>query len=280
MPTQALGIFYPYYQDTWNLAFSQYLRLLYLKYAADGLNSDDKLPINNKENNNLGALIMINKPKKKKHSRHVSKTVEIAKAVLLVIIIGTVLRIFVVNPYRISGIEMQNGLYPGDFLLASKLSYKFEEPEVGDLVLIHHPLRIGEKLVSRIVAVAGQTVEISGKQVFVNGEPFHESATAQHSDYRVFPTAFSNRDYMAPQQVPPGHIFVLGDNRDQSEDSRNFGFVSKSNIIGKGLFVYFSWAPDPAAPKLKSPYILPALHLFFYNLYSFPSRVRWDRFFV
>jgi signal peptidase I len=225
---------------------------------------------------------MIEKPRKKKnrHPRHVSKKIEILKAILIVAIIGTVLRIFVVHPYRIENAAMQNSLYAGDFLMASKLSYKFGEPKVGDMVLIENPLKMGEKLVRRVVAIAGQTVQITSKQVFIDGQPFQDFSSALHKDYRILPADYSNRDFMAPQQVPPGNIFVLGDNRDDSEDSRNFGFVPKGNIVGKGLFVYFSWVPDPGAPKLKPPYIFPAIHLFFYNVYNFPSRVRWDRIFI
>jgi signal peptidase I len=224
---------------------------------------------------------MIEKPKKKKKKpQRVSKTREIIKAILLLAVIGSVLRIFIFSPYRIDSSAMQNGLYPGDFLLTSKLSYRSAKPVAGDLILFEHPLRPQEKIVRRIIAVEGQTVQIAAKTVFVNGEPIHEIPGVLHSDYRVIPADFSNRDYLASQQVPPGHVFVLGDNRDNSDDSRNFGFVPKKSIDGKGLFVYFSWAPDPNAPKLKSPYLIPALQLFFYNLYSFPSRVRWDRFFI
>ena len=225
---------------------------------------------------------MISKPRKnkKRGPRHISRSMEILKALLLVVVIGIILRIFLFNPFRIHDMAMENGLYPGDFLLASRLSYKMDKPMSGDLVLFEHPLHPGENLVRRIIATEGHTVEINGKTVYVDGEIFSEPGTAQHSDYRILPPAFSNRDYMQPQQVPPAHIFVLGDNRDTAEDSRTFGCVPNSSIVGKGLMVYFSWAPDPNAPKLESPYIIPALHLFFYNVYSFPSRVRWDRLFI
>jgi signal peptidase I len=224
---------------------------------------------------------MINKPhKKKKHLKKLSKTQEILRGVFLVVLIGGILRLFVVNPFRIEGTAMQSGLYPGDFLMASKLAYRSAKPHVGDLVLFEHPLRMGEKLVRRVVATEGQSVEMIAKTVYIDGQPFSDFASVTHADKRILPRDYSNRDYLPRQQVPPGHIFVLGDNRDQSEDSRNFGCVSTTAVEGKGLFVYFSWAPDPGAPKLESPYIIPAIQLFFYNLVSFPSRVRWDRILV
>jgi signal peptidase I len=224
---------------------------------------------------------MISKPrKKKKHFKKLSKTQEILRGVFLVVLIGGILRLFVVNPFRIEGTAMQSGLYPGDFLMASKLAYRSAKPNVGDLVLFEHPLRVGDKLVRRVVATEGQTVEMSAKMVYIDGQPFSDFPSVSHIDKRILPRDYSTRDYMARQQVPPGFIFVLGDNRDDSEDSRNFGCVATTAVEGKGLFVYFSWAPDPGAPKLKSPYVIPAIELFFYKLYSFPSRVRWDRLFI
>jgi len=224
---------------------------------------------------------MISKPKKKKkRSKPVSKTREIIKAVIIIAIIGAALRAFVIVPFRVDGGDMQSGLYSGDFLLTSKLSYKSDKPEPGDLILFSHPLHHGKKLIRRVVATEGQTVEISGKVVLVDGKQIGDIETVQHGDYRILPREFSGRDYMALLQVPSGQLFVMGDNRDDCDDSRGFGCIPYSSVEGKGLFVYFSWTPDPNAPKLKSPYIVPAIQLFFYNIYRFPSRVRWDRLFI
>jgi signal peptidase I len=151
---------------------------------------------------------------------------------------------------------------------------------VGDVVVFDHPFRIDEKLARRVIATEGQTVEIVGKMVYVDDMPFPEPSTVTHTDYRILPSDFSRRDYCPPQQVPSGHIYVLADNRDQSEDSRDFGFIDLNRVHGKATVVYFSWAPDPSAPKMESPYIIPAVQLLFYNLFHFPSRVRWDRFFA
>jgi len=175
---------------------------------------------------------------------------------------------------------MGPGLYSGDFLLCSSIPYKTGSPQPGDLITFEHPFKVGEKIVRRVIATEGQTIEIVGKMVYVNGEAIADYPGVQHTDYRILPRDFSNRDYYEAKQVPAGHLFVLGDNRDNTEDSRDFGFVDVQKIDGKGIFVYFSWAPDPNVPEMKSPYIIPAIQIFFYNLFHFPSRVRWDRFFV
>ncbi|MEE9554693.1 MAG: signal peptidase I [candidate division Zixibacteria bacterium] len=225
---------------------------------------------------------MLNQSKqsKKRKKRVISKKRELIKASILILLIATALRVFVVFPQKLPDDAMQNSLYSGDFMMVSKITYKFNSPAIGDLVVFDHPFRPEEKLARRVIATAGQTVEIVGKMVYINDEPISDYPSVTHSDYRILPSEFSTRDYCPPQQVPSGQVYVLADNRDQAEDSRDFGFVDLSVIKGKSLFVYFSWAPDPNAPVMESPYIIPAIQLFFYNLFHFPSRIRWDRFFV
>jgi signal peptidase I len=238
------------------------------------------MPIFFREDVINGANNMISKPKKKKKSRKLSRKQIIIMAILAIAVIGSILRIFFFSPYRIDGNDMQPGLYAGDFLLASKLSYQSARPEVGDLVLFQHPFHLGRRLVRRVVATEGQSVEIIGKTVYINNRPIQDFPTVTHSDPQILSPDYSARDYMRRQLVPPNQVFVLGDNRDKSEDSRDFGCVPDELIEGKGLVVYFSWVPDPQAPKMKSPYIVPAVQLFFYNVFNFPSRVRWDRLFT
>ena len=225
---------------------------------------------------------MPKKPSKKsrKQKGPISRKKELILGLLLVIAIAAALRIFLFFPAKVNDDGMGAGLYSGDFILCSAIPYKMGSPEPGDLIAFEHPFKVGKKIVRRVIANEGQTVEIVGKMVYVDGEPSADYPNVQHVDYRILPRDFSGRDYYTARQVPAGHLFVLGDNRDNAEDSRDFGFVDINKIEGKGLFVYFSWAPDPNAPRMESPYIIPAIQIFFYNLFHFPSRVRWDRFFV
>ena len=170
---------------------------------------------------------------KKKKKRAISRKSELIKAAILLILIAAILRIFVVLPYHLPDDAMRSGLFSGDYLLTSKLAYKFNPPEVNDIVVFDHPFKPGEKLARRVIATEGQTVQIVGKMVYVNDEPFAEQSTVTHSDYRIFPPELSNRDYSPAQQVPSGQIFVLADNRDKGEDSREFGFIDIDKVRGK-----------------------------------------------
>lgn len=212
-----------------------------------------------------------------RRKRRPSKGAEFLKALVIVILIGIVLRVFVFVPYRVSGPDMQSGLYDGDFLLASQLAYRSENPKVGDIVVFEHPIKVGTRKVGRIVAREGQTVEIKGKVVYVDGNLINDAVYASHSDYRILPSDYSSRDFYGPAKVPTSSVFILADNRDNGEDSRNFGPVNCANIQGKGMFVYWSWKTDPNAPKWESPYLMPAIEILFYNIGHFTSRISWDR---
>lgn len=218
--------------------------------------------------------------KTKKQRGPISRKRELILGLILAIAIAAAVRIFLAFPTKVNDPGMGVGLYEGDYLLCSSIPYKNGSPKTGDLIVFEHPFKSGETMVRRVVATEGQTIEIVGKMVYVDGQIFRDGPNVRHTDYRILPPDFSNRDYYEVRKVPAGHYFVLGDNRDNSEDSRDFGFVDVRKIKGKGLFVYFSYAPDPNAPKMESPYIIPAVQIFFYNLFHFPSRTRWSRFFA
>lgn len=202
---------------------------------------------------------------------------EMIKATLIVALIGLVLRIFVFVPYRVTGTDMENALYKGDFLLSSQLAYRTGKPQPGDLIVFEHPFKIGEYKAGRVVAIEGQTVQIVEKTVYVDNQVFNDAQYAKHKDERILSPIYSNRDNIEPFLVPAGAVYVLSDNRDAGEDSRNFGVINVDKIKGKGLFVYWSWKPDPNSPKWESPYITPAVKILLYNLIHFSTRIDWDR---
>jgi signal peptidase I len=202
---------------------------------------------------------------------------EYLEAILVALILALVLRTFVVQAYRIPSDSMKNTLEVGDFILVSKFSYHFREPRPDDILVFKYPLNPSKDFVKRCIAVEGQMVEIRDKVVYVNGERRTEPKSVRFGDATIVPADLGNRDNFGPVIVPPGTVFVLGDNRDNSRDSRVWGFLDKDLIRGKASFIYWSWAPDPNAPKWESPYVVPILTIPFYNLMHLPDRVRWNR---
>ena len=199
------------------------------------------------------------------------------EVIVLAILIAFILRTFVVQAYKIPSSSMEDSLLGGDFILVNKLNYHYKEPRSGEIIVFKYPLNPSKDMVKRVVAIEGQTVEIINKIVYVDGKMVPDPIPAKHIDPRVLPQDYSTRDNFGPAQVPAGHLFVLGDNRDDSQDSRDWGFLDMSYIKGKAIIVYWSWAIDPHAPKFESPYITPLLEIIFYNLGHLTERLRLNR---
>jgi len=206
-----------------------------------------------------------------------SKLKHFALTVAVALIVGIFLRTYVVQAYRIPSRSMEDTLLKGDFLLVNKLINRFSELKVGDIIVFEYPLNPSKDFIKRIIATEGQTVQIMNKKLYVDGQLAEGWFPSKHTDYQIFPAAYSNRDNLGPFVVPSGQYFVLGDNRDNSQDSREWGFLEKKYVKGKALLVYFSWAPDAGAPRWNSPYITSFFKIFFYNLTHFPWRIRWER---
>jgi signal peptidase I len=159
------------------------------------------------------------------------------------------LRGVALEAFKIPSASMLPTLQIGDYLLVSKLRYglhmpggggwllRFGDPRPGDVIVFsgHDPT---SDYVKRVVAVAGEVVEIRNKQVLVDGKP-RDLPTAYFT-HRSYVQSNSPRDNFGPARVPPGQVFVLGDNRDQSIDSRYWGFVDVNDVEGKAFLVYWS----------------------------------------
>jgi signal peptidase I len=147
-------------------------------------------------------------------------TIGVALIALLLLV-----RIFVAEPFKIPSESMEPTLVPGDQTLVSKLAYRDASPKRGDLVAFHAP-RTGEVLLKRVVAVAGDSVGIEDGLLVVNGKQIREG----YADPKAIDSV-----YFGPVRVPAGRMFVLGDNRANSEDSREFGAVSTKRVIGRAV---------------------------------------------
>jgi signal peptidase I len=214
---------------------------------------------------------------RRKRETHLKEYVE---AILIAIVIAVILRVFVIQAYRVSSGSMEDTLVEGDFVFVNKFAYRFAEPQVNDVVVFEFPMNLSKDYIKRIIALPGQTVEVRDKQLYVNNQLVTGPPGVTHNDPNVLPEIYSTRDKFGPLQVPADQYFVLGDNRDDSQDSRFWGFLEKKHIKGRAAFIYFSWQPDPNAPTIESPYVFDFFASFFYNLTHLPSRLRWGRLFT
>ena len=145
------------------------------------------------------------------------------------------LRTFVFTAYEIPSGSMEETIMTGDMVFAEKVSYYFRDPEPGDIVTFTDPEIPGRTLIKRCIATAGQTINITGDGIlYIDGVA--QSETYTHGK----PTLpLSNSSITFPHTVPQGHIWVMGDNRTNSQDSRYFGAVPASSVTGRGVLVYW-----------------------------------------
>jgi len=147
---------------------------------------------------------------------------ELVETLVLALLLALVIRTFVVEVYQVSGSSMTNTLHDHERVLVNKFIYHvLRDPEPGDIIVFQYPRQPERDFIKRVVAVAGDTVEMRGGEVYVNGEPFPEVSTVR----------LSAGDF-GPYVVPEDSVFVLGDNRSNSEDSRYFGEVPLEYIRG------------------------------------------------
>ncbi|MBT8339224.1 MAG: signal peptidase I [Desulfatitalea sp.] len=174
------------------------------------------------------------------------------EALVIAVILALFIRTFVVQAFKIPSGSMQDTLQIGDYILVNKFIFgvklpfsnftliPVKEPHRGDIIVFKYPQDPTKDFIKRVVAVGGDTVSIVDKRVSVNGEP-QENPHAVFKDPTMNPFHPRNRDTFAPTTVPEGKLFVMGDNRDESNDSRFWGFVDVSAVRGKAFVIYWSW---------------------------------------
>lgn len=177
------------------------------------------------------------------------------KDIFWALIIALFIRAFIVQAYKIPTGSMEPTLLVGDFLIVSRLSYgiripylgyavRWSKPKRGDVIVFIYPRDRSKDFIKRVIAVEGETIEIRNKKIYINGKLIHDSWGYHFSNLII-----NTRDNFGPYKVPSRHVFVMGDNRDESNDSRFWGSVSMNDIKGKAWRIYFSW--DPALHRIR-----------------------------
>jgi len=188
---------------------------------------------------------------------------EYTQAILIALVLALIIRTFVVQAFKIPSGSMIKTLLIGDHILVNKFIYgiknpitretwfKIEQPERGDIVVFIYPLDRDKDFIKRVVGIAGDTIQVKNKKVYVNGRLVPDPPTAQHTDPRIIPASVQPRDNMGPVTVPSDSLFVMGDNRDQSYDSRFWGFVPIKDVKGYAFMIYWSWNSEKFTPRLE-----------------------------
>jgi signal peptidase I len=192
---------------------------------------------------------------------------EYAEALIIAIILALTIRVFVVQAFKIPSGSMIPTLLIGDHILVSKLAYGFQlpkdcefqvafppvtcysntivmdldSPQRGDVIVFRYPEDENKDFIKRVIGTPGDVIEIQNKKILVNGEHFVDKDFTQRVDPGIIDGRINPRDNLGPLTVPPDSYFVMGDNRDQSLDSRFWGFVKMNKIKGRAFLVYWSW---------------------------------------
>ena len=192
------------------------------------------------------------------------------EAIAIAILLALFIRTFVVQAFKIPSGSMKETLQIGDHILVNKFIYgiklpfvqktiiPIKQPRKDDIIVFRYPENPKLDFIKRVVGVEGDIIEIRNKKLYVNDE-LVDRKFAIHTDLQIIPAVYSKRDNFGPVMVPPDSLFVMGDNRDNSKDSRFWGFVNLKAIKGKAFMIYWSWNKN--------------------NSQTLLNYVRWDRLF-
>lgn len=218
-----------------------------------------------------------NAPKKKPRRRPL--WLEVLRPALVLLVLALLVRLFGIQTLRVPSRSMENSLLLGDVLLVDKASFGaalpgglgrlpgWSEPQGGDILVFEAPDRPGVVLVKRCLAGPGETVEVRNKVVYVDGARLPDPAFSKYIDARVLPADETARDNMPPRRVSADAYFVVGDNRDNSRDSRHWGLVPRSHLVGRARMVL--WSVEPVWGDVSEGWSQ--------RLGEAWSRVRWHR---
>ncbi|MBI4743570.1 MAG: signal peptidase I [Actinobacteria bacterium] len=164
-----------------------------------------------------------------KGNSFLSFLIELPILVITAVILAWIIKMFIVQPFFIPSGSMEPTLYAGDHILVNKFMYYFTKPKTKDVVVFVYPIDDKKDFIKRVIGAGGDEVLVDGGKVFVNGEALDEPYIPEKKDVSNY----------GPKEIPKGKLFVMGDNRTSSFDSRFWGFVPENKILGKAFFIYW-----------------------------------------
>ncbi len=191
---------------------------------------------------------------------------EYAETLIVAVLLALVIRTFVVQAFVIPSGSMLPTLRIGDYLLVNKFVYLFRPIRRGDIIVFKFPQDETRDFIKRVIGLPGEILEIRDRQVFIDGKPLHEP----YAVYSESPPFGSPVPYhLGPMRIPPGHLFMMGDNRDNSLDSRSWGLLEETKVLGEADIIYFSIRSAAIPYDALLPRIVYAV--------VHPSVMRWGR---
>ena len=174
------------------------------------------------------------------------------EAILIAIVLALFIRTFVVQAFKIPSGSMLETIQLGDHILVNKFIYgvklpfidktiiPIKDPKRGDIIVFTPPHEPDKDYIKRVIGIEGDVIEIKDKKLYRNGE-YVTAPYEIHRDPMIIPRGLNPRDNFGPVTVPKDHLFMMGDNRDNSQDSRFWGFARLDKVKGKAFIIYWSW---------------------------------------
>lgn len=166
-----------------------------------------------------------------------------AETIAVAFVIAYFVRKLIFEFYEVPTGSMLETIQLGDRIYVDKVSYIVGNPHHGDIAVFNYPVDPNVKFVKRVIGLPGDTIKVENKVLYVNGVALNETAYKRVADVNIYDSSVIYRDNMPEFTVPKDMYFMMGDNRDESLDSRFWGFVPRSAIVGKAEFVF--WSKDP-----------------------------------
>jgi signal peptidase I len=204
---------------------------------------------------------------------------EYFESIVITAIIALFAMTFVIQAYKIPTSSMESNLLVGDHLLVNKFVYglhsgflskllPYKEPKRGDVIVFKYPNNTDVAYVKRLIGLPGDKLEMIGHTIYINGQALKENYTQYIVEGSIY-------DHYGPYDIPPGQYFAMGDNRDNSQDSRFWGFLPRDYLLGKALVIYWSF-DTPKDEYLKTS--LSERSKQFYDVFrNFFTKTRWQR---
>lgn len=186
-------------------------------------------------------------PPQETSNKSKNEWIEWLKAIIIAVGLVFLIRWLLFAPFIVDGSSMQPNFHTGERIIVNKILYDFRDPKHGEVIVFHVPTE-GRDFIKRVIGVPGDTVKVEGDTVTVNGQVVNETYIQEALDEKHKNNEFYNTEANFPNEfvtesvVPEGHVFVLGDNRSNSTDSRRIGYVSYDEIVGRADLVFWPLA--------------------------------------